>query len=181
MSLNKEYVESGDDIDQLEVKLRHLGGDLNRTLVDLGVNGALSLANVQYFEERIVEGAAAALYHVRIDREQLYPEPTDEDLDQIDPGGIVRAAADKLRRVAEDGAMRQNWRAKRCIGSTSNTSDSNRGRDEAALARRQSVQEIHGAHPSRRDRRRAKSDRGAERTRQVNAAGRSAGSLVRTL
>ena len=103
VSLNEEYVENGDDIDQLEGKLRHLGGDLNRTLVDLGVKGTLSLANMQYFEERIVEGAAAALYHVRVDREQLYPEPTDEDLDQIDPGGIVRAAADKLRRRAGDG------------------------------------------------------------------------------
>ena len=96
-----ERVESTEDIDLLDCKLRNLDGDLNRTLVDLRLDGSLSLAGMQYFEERIVEGAAAALYHLRIDREQLYPEPTDDDLDSIDPGGIIRAAADKLRAMAE--------------------------------------------------------------------------------
>ena len=56
---------------------------------------------MQHFEEQIVEGAAAALYHLGVDREHLYPEPTDDDLDSIDPGGIVRAAADKLRATAD--------------------------------------------------------------------------------
>ena len=55
------------------------------------------------FEERIGEGVAAALYHLRIDRNQLLPEPTDDDLDSIDPGGIVRAAADRLRAMVEAG------------------------------------------------------------------------------
>ena len=94
-SLN-ERVENLADVDLLENKLRTLGGDLSRTLVDLTISGALSLADLQQFEERIVEGAAAALYHLRIDREHLFPEPTDDDLDSIDPGGIVRAAADRL-------------------------------------------------------------------------------------
>lgn len=66
------------------------------------VSGALSLANLLRFEERIVEGAAAALYHLRIDRENLFPEPTD-DLGSIDPGGIVRAAADSLRSTVQAG------------------------------------------------------------------------------
>ena len=92
-----------EDIDLLDHKLRNLNGDLNRTLVDLRLSGALSLADLQHFEERIVEGTAAALYHLRIDREQLFPEPTDDDLDSIDPGGIVRAAADKLRATADAG------------------------------------------------------------------------------
>ena len=99
-----ERVESIEDINLLDSQLRRMGGNLNRTLVDLRVYGALSLADMQYFEEQIVEGAAAALHHLRINREQLYPEPTDEDLDSIDPGGVVRAAADRLRRVAEAGA-----------------------------------------------------------------------------
>ena len=83
--------------------LRNLNGDLNRTLVNLRLSGALSLAGLQHLEERIVEGTAAALYHLRIDRENLFPEPTDNDLDSIDPGGIVRAAADSLRAAAEVG------------------------------------------------------------------------------
>ena len=98
-----ERMEDLEDVDLLEHRLRNLSGDLNRTLVDLKLSGALSLADLQHFEERIVEGAAAALYHLRIDREQLFPEPTDDDLDSIDPGGIVRAAADRLRAIVEAG------------------------------------------------------------------------------
>ena len=101
-SLN-ERIEDPEDIDLLEHNLRNLNGDLNHTLVDLRLSGALSLADLLHFEERIVEGAAAALYHLRIDREQLFPEPTDDDLDSIDPGGIVRAAADKLRAIVDSG------------------------------------------------------------------------------
>ena len=98
-----EHVASIEDIKLLDSQLRHIEGNLNRTLVDLRVYGALSLADMQYFEEQIVEGTAAALHHLRISREQLYPEPTDDDLDSIDPGGVVRAAADQLRRVAGAG------------------------------------------------------------------------------
>ena len=68
-----ERVENLDDVNLLEHKLRNLNGDLNHTLVDLRLSGALSLADLQHFEERIVEGAAAALYHLRIDREMLFP------------------------------------------------------------------------------------------------------------
>ena len=98
-----ERVENLEDVNLIDHKLRNLNGDLNHTLVDLRLSGALSLAHLLHFEERIVEGAAAALYHLRIDREQLFPEPTDDDLDSIDSGGIVRAAADKLRATAEAG------------------------------------------------------------------------------
>lgn len=98
-----ERVEDLEDVDILEHKLRSLNGDLNHTLVDLKLSGALSLADLQHFEERIVEGAAATLFHLRIDREQLFPEPTDDDLDNIDPGGIIRAAADRLRATVAAG------------------------------------------------------------------------------
>ena len=76
-----------EDVDLLEHRLRNLNGDLYHTLVDLKLSGALSLADLLHFEEQIVDGVAAALYHLRIDRGQLFPEPTDDDLDSIDPGG----------------------------------------------------------------------------------------------
>ena len=98
-----ERVENLEDVDLLEYKLRNLNGDLNHTLVDLKLSGALSLADLLRFEEQIVDGVASALYHLRIDRGQLFPEPTDDDLDSIDPGGIVRAAADRLRSIVESG------------------------------------------------------------------------------
>lgn len=98
-----ERVEDLEDVDLLEHKLRSLNGDLNHTMVDLKLSGALSLADLQHFEERIIEGAAAALFHLRIDREQLFPEPTDDDLASIDPGGTVRAAADRLQATVAEG------------------------------------------------------------------------------
>ncbi len=98
-----ERVENREDVDLLEHKLRNLNGDLNHTLVDVKLSGALSLADLHRFEELIVEEAAAAFFHLRVDRGQLFPEPTDDDLDSIDPGGIVRAAADKLRGMVEAG------------------------------------------------------------------------------
>ena len=98
-----ERVENLEDVDLLEQRLRNLNDDLNHTLVDLRISGSLSLADLLQFEERIGEGVAAALYHLRIDRNQLFPEPTDDDLDSIDPGGIVRAAADRLRDIVEAG------------------------------------------------------------------------------
>ena len=98
-----ERVENLEDINLLEQQLRNLNCDLNHTLVDLRLSGALSLADLQHFEEHIVDGVAAALFHLRIDRGQLFPEPTDDDLDSIDPGGIVRAAADKLRSIVNTG------------------------------------------------------------------------------
>lgn len=92
-----------DDIDHLEHDLRQLP-DPRHTLVDLTVDGALSLEDSQYFDERIVDGVAAALCFLRIHRDQLYPRPTPEDLDRIDPGGTVRAAADSLRLRADNPA-----------------------------------------------------------------------------
>ena len=72
-------------------------------MVDLTLSGSLSLEDTQYFAEQIEEGASAALMLLRIDRSQLYPQPTEEDLDRIDPGGVVRSAADALRAQAAGG------------------------------------------------------------------------------
>jgi DNA repair exonuclease SbcCD nuclease subunit len=98
-----ENINSGADIDVLQEKLRSMGGDLNRVLVDLKVQGTLSLENRAYFEEQIRETVSAALRVLRIDDGQLFPQPTAEDLDQIDPGGFVRQAAEELGRKAEEG------------------------------------------------------------------------------
>ena len=130
-----ERVEDLEDVDLLEHRLRNLTDDLNHTLVDLRLSGALSLADLQHFEERIVEGAAAALYHLRIDCGQLFPEPTDDDLDSIDPGGIARAAADRLRALVEAGGATSSSPEPLFTDSTSSTKGSNRGNDEAAQKR----------------------------------------------
>lgn len=98
-----QQINTREDIDFLADKLRGGVEDLNRVLVHLAVEGALSLQDRRYFEERIVEGVSAALCFLRVDDRRLFPRPTPEDLDQIDRGGFVRAAAEALKRQSEDG------------------------------------------------------------------------------
>lgn len=97
-----EQVNSSEDIDALVTKLRNIGHDLTRILVSVSVEGAISLQDRQYFEEQVVESVSAAFRYLRLDDEQLFPSPSEEDLDQIDRGGFVRVAADVLKRKAED-------------------------------------------------------------------------------
>jgi DNA repair exonuclease SbcCD nuclease subunit len=98
-----ERLNNRDDIDFLGGKLRGLAEELDRVLVHLAVEGALSLADRQYFEEQIVEGVSAALCFMRVDDSRLFPQPSPEDLDRIDSGGFVRTAAETLKRQTEEG------------------------------------------------------------------------------
>ena len=98
-----ERVGSRADIDHLARKLRDSPGELDRTLVHLDVEGALSLDDRRYFQEEIVDGVSAAFCVMRVDDRRLFPTPTDEDLNRIDRGGFVRAAAEELKQLAEEG------------------------------------------------------------------------------
>jgi len=98
-----ERVSGRGDIDFLAEKLRGVSDDLDRVLLRLAVEGALSLEDRQYFEEQIVDGVSAAFCFMRLDDRRLFPRPTAEDLDQIDRGGFVRTAAEDLKRQAEEG------------------------------------------------------------------------------
>lgn len=98
-----QQINTREDIDFLANKLRAAAEDLNRVLVHLAVDGALSLQDRLHFEVQITEGVSAALCFLRVDDRRLFPRPTPEDLDQIDRGGIVRAAAEELRRQSEEG------------------------------------------------------------------------------
>jgi len=97
-----EQVNSREDIDALVTKLRNISDDLTRILVRLSVEGAVSLQDRQYFEEQVVESVSAAFRYLRLDDRQLFPSPSEEDLDQIDRGGFVRVAADVLKSKAEN-------------------------------------------------------------------------------
>ena len=98
-----ERVSCREDVDFLEAKLRETSAHLERVLVDLDVKGALSLEDRKYFEERIENGVSAALCFLRTSTEQLFPSPTERDLDQIDQQGFVRTAAERLKRSADKG------------------------------------------------------------------------------
>ncbi len=98
----REQINSREDIGALTSTLRGSGDDLNRILVRLLVEGAVSLQDRQYFEEQIVEQVSAAFCYLRVDDTRLFPSPSEEDLDQIDWGGFVRTAADVLKQRSED-------------------------------------------------------------------------------
>ncbi|MCY4318053.1 MAG: metallophosphoesterase [Alphaproteobacteria bacterium] len=98
-----EQLGSRADIDYLVEKLRNTADELDRVLVHLGIEGALSLEDRQYFQEQIVDGVSAAFCFMRVDDRRLFAQPTAEDLDRIDRGGFVRTAAEQLKRLADEG------------------------------------------------------------------------------
>ena len=98
----REQINSREDIDALATTLRSSSDDLNRILIRLLAEGAVSLQDRQYFEEQIVEQVSAAFCNLRVDDTRLFPSPREDDLDQIDRGGFVRTAADVLKQKAED-------------------------------------------------------------------------------
>ncbi len=98
----REQINSREEIDALVTTLRSSGDDLNRILMNIVVEGAVSLQDRQYFEEQIIEQISAAFCFLRIDDARLFPSPNEDDLDQIDRGGFVRTAADVLKQKSED-------------------------------------------------------------------------------
>ena len=99
-----ERINGREDIDFLSEKIRSVDENLNRVLVYLKVEGALSLGDREYFQQQITDGVSAALCFLRIDDSQLLPSTTEEDLDRIDKRGFVRTAAEKLKGMAEEGS-----------------------------------------------------------------------------
>ena len=98
----REQVNSREDVDTLAATLRSSGDDLNRILIRLLAEGAVSLQDRQYFKEQIIEQVSAAFCYLRVDDTRLFSSPSTEDLDQIDRGGFVRTAADVLKQKSED-------------------------------------------------------------------------------
>ena len=98
----REQIKRREEIDALVTTLRSSGDDLNRILMNIVVEGAVSLQDRQYFEEQIIEQISAAFCFLRIDDARLFPSPNEDDLDQIDRGGFVRTAADVLKQKSED-------------------------------------------------------------------------------
>ena len=98
-----ERINNREDIDFLSEKLRSADKNLNRVLLHLKAEGALSLGDREYFQQQITDGVSAALCFLRVDDSRLFPSPTEGDLDRIDRRGFVRAAAETLKRMASEG------------------------------------------------------------------------------
>jgi hypothetical protein len=71
--------------------------------MDLRLEGTLSLSGRERLA-RALDELGAALRFLRVDDGRLYLSPSAEDLEAIAPGGFVRAAAERLRAMADDAA-----------------------------------------------------------------------------
>ena len=98
----KEKIYNSEDIDSLRDKLSNLGPNLERILVRLNVEGAISLEEHKHFDEKIVERFDASFRHFLVYDDHLHSQMTDDDLNRIDTGGFVRNAADRLKYLAEN-------------------------------------------------------------------------------
>jgi hypothetical protein len=100
----RETIHGSGDIAVLDERIRALAPDAARLLVDLVVEGTLSLADRALFAQRIDRSLRAALCHLKLDDARLYLAPSPDDLDAIAKTGFVRAAAARLEGMAEDDA-----------------------------------------------------------------------------
>lgn len=100
----RETLHGAADIAVLDERIRALAPDTARLLLDLVVEGTLSLADRALFAQRIDRSLRAALCHLKLDDERLYLSPSPHDLDAIARGGFVRAAAARLTELADDEA-----------------------------------------------------------------------------
>ena len=90
------------DVSALEARIRALHPDLSRLLLHLRVEGTLDLAAREHFERIIHIGLGSALRYLRLEAEQLFAKPSTQDLEAIDHGGFVRAAAERLTALSAD-------------------------------------------------------------------------------
>ncbi len=89
-------------LDDLESGLRSLSG-LSSTLLRLRLSGTLPLAQRIELDRRL-QDLTAAMFNLQTDLEGLLLRPTAADLEEIDFGGVLRQAADRLKAMVDDGA-----------------------------------------------------------------------------
>jgi DNA repair exonuclease SbcCD nuclease subunit len=97
----RAQIHEAAEIEQIMQRLRGLHPDPAAVLLDLALEGTLSLAGRERLAHALDE-LAAALRFVRVDDRRLYQSPSADDLEAIAQGGFVRAAAERLRAMAED-------------------------------------------------------------------------------
>lgn len=97
-----EDLSRAEDLDGLEARLRTLP-DLSSLLMRLDVKGTLDLTARADLARRL-DALEAAMFWLEPDLSALHVRPTLEDLEQIDFGGVLREAAEMLKREAENPA-----------------------------------------------------------------------------
>ena len=99
----------------LEARLRGLQPDLGRLLVQLHVDGTVSVEGRDAFDRTIREGVGSAMRALRIDDDALHLQPSATDLATLMKAGAVGVAAERLQRRAEDPADPQRELARAAL------------------------------------------------------------------
>jgi DNA repair exonuclease SbcCD nuclease subunit len=97
----KMRVDGEDEIEVVSARVRALHEDPSCLLLDLHLEGTLSLAGRELLA-RALDDLAAALRFLRVEDHDLYLKPSSEDLEAIAHGGFVRVAAETLRAMSDD-------------------------------------------------------------------------------
>ncbi|HEX6112380.1 MAG TPA: metallophosphoesterase [Geminicoccaceae bacterium] len=94
-------IDGEGDIEVMSARLGAVHDDPACLLLDLRLEGTLSLAGREFLA-RALDDLGAALRFLRVDDRKLYLKPSAEDLEAIAHGGFVRVAAETLRAMADD-------------------------------------------------------------------------------
>ena len=90
------------DLQDVEKELRRGGHTPERTLLRLILKGVVSLDTRSQLSSAL-EHMRANLFHLEADETNLVAQPDEKDLVELGQTGFVLAAANKLKRLAEDG------------------------------------------------------------------------------
>jgi HEAT repeat protein len=94
-------IDGEDDIEVMSARLGAIHDDPACLLLDLRLDGTLSLAGRELLA-RALEDLGAALRSLRVDDREMYLRPSAADLETIAHGGFVRVAAESLRAMTDD-------------------------------------------------------------------------------
>jgi DNA repair exonuclease SbcCD nuclease subunit len=94
-------IDGEDDVEVTSARVRALQDDPSCLLLDLHLEGTLSLAGRELLA-RTLDDLAAAMRFLRVDDRGLYLRPSADDLEAIAHGGFVRVAAETLRAMSDD-------------------------------------------------------------------------------
>ncbi|MGI9492535.1 MAG: metallophosphoesterase family protein [Geminicoccaceae bacterium] len=89
-----------DDIKNLTDRLRNDHENLASLLLDLRIDGSLSLAGRAYLEHDVEVSLSAALCHLRLSLDDLIVNPSPDDLNDLAHDYVVRAAVERLKTMA---------------------------------------------------------------------------------
>jgi DNA repair exonuclease SbcCD nuclease subunit len=97
-----ERLDDDGALADLDKRLRK-ESDLSRLILRLRIEGSLSLAAHEAFQQRVAD-LEAAVFHLDLDQASLTVRPTQADLEEIDFDGVLRRSAERLKCVIDDSA-----------------------------------------------------------------------------